>query len=463
MKKMANREKILNGNIRRILLVLSLPVILGNAIQTIYGVVDMYWVSKLAAGDLAVAAVNFVGPLIHTVMALGIGMNIAGVSMVSQFIGLGKEYEAKKVAGQLVTFSFLFSLVLAVAGLIFGKPLLIALGAEAEILEYGWAYLSIIFLGGPTMFVFFAFQSTKQGQGDTLTPMILAGSSVLLNIILDPIFMFVLDMGVAGAAWATVVSRALSTVAGLYLLFFTNNGLRLDFADLLIVPKLLLKTVKVGLPAGLGQSVTGLGFMIMNAFVLSFGEYTIAAFGIGNRINSMILMPAMGIGAALATVVGQNLGAGQTQRAVKAVKESILLSATILAVGGICMYFAAPSIVGIFSDNPVVLEQGIFYLRLITLSIPLMGIFQSFVGCFQGSGHTMMVMFYTSARLWALRIPLILLLKYLTALGEKSVWFAMVGSNFIICIIGLALFLHGRWKVPIVDEEEDYVGELEIA
>jgi len=461
--KNTNRDMILNGNIRKVLLTLALPVILANAIQTIYGVVDMFWVSKLADGDIAVAAVNFVGPMIHTSMAFGIGMNIAGTSIISQFIGLDKEREARKVAGQLISFSVLFSLFLALLGLGFGRQLLTALGAEGVILEHGWTYLSIIFLGGPTMFVFFAFQSIKQGQGDTFTPMLLAGSSVILNIVLDPLFMFTFDMGIAGAAWATVVSRALSTVAGLYLLFRTNNGLRVKLRDLRFIPKLLAKIVKIGLPSGIGQSFTGLGFMIMNVFVLSFGDYTIAAFGIGNRINSMILMPAMGIGSALAAVVGQNLGAGQVDRAVKAVRESVLLSVTIMGVGGIAMYFAAPSIIGIFSDHPVIMEQGVYYLQLITLSIPLMGVFQSFVGCFQGSGHTIMAMIINTGRLWALRVPLILILKYFTPLAEKSVWFAMVGSNFLICIVGLILFLAGRWKQPVVDDKEDYLGELEVA
>lgn len=461
--KTFNRDQILKGNIRKALLALALPVILANAIQTLYGIADMYWVSRLADGDAAIGAINFVGPVINTAMAFGIGMNIAGTSLISQFIGLGRRKEATKVAGQLVSFSLLFSLCLAVIGLLFGRQLLVLLGAEGAILQHGWTYLSIILAGGPTMFVFFAFQSIKQGQGDTLTPMILAGMSVLLNVVLDPLFMFTFGLGIAGAAWATVVARALCTLAGMYLLFYTNNGLRLDWKDLRFIRKLLAKIVKVGLPAGFGQSITGLGFMIMNAFVLSFGSHTIAAFGIGNQINSMILMPAMGFGSALAAVVGQNLGAGQTERAVKAVKESIRMSVAMMSVGGISMYFAAPSIVGIFTDHPVILDQGVYYLRLITLSIPLMGIFQSFVGCFQGAGHTVMAMFVTTGRLWALRIPLILILKYFTPLAEKSVWYAMVGSNFLICLVGFVFFAMGRWKQPIVDEKEDYLGELDIA
>ncbi|MDD4078666.1 MAG: MATE family efflux transporter [Eubacteriales bacterium] len=458
-----NREKILHGNMRSVLLSLALPVMAANAIQTIYGLADTFWVSKLADGDIAVAAVSYIGPMVGVAIALGIGMNIAGISMISQFVGLGRENEPRKVAGQLVSFSFFFSVVLGILGLLFGKQLLAATGAEGLILEYGWEYLQAVFLGGPAMFVFFAFQSIKQGQGDTLTPMLLAGASVILNIILDPVFMFTFDLGIAGAAWATVVTRALSTVVGMYLLFFTDNGLRLNLGDLRFNSKIMGKIVKIGLPSGFGQSIEGIGFMIMNSFVLSFGDYTVAAFGIGNRINNLIFMPAMGLGSALAAVVGQNLGANQIDRAVKAVKESIFLSVTIMATGAVAMFFAAPHIIKIFSQHPLVLEQGTYYLRLISMSIPLMGIFQAFVGCFQGSGHTLMAMLVTTGRLWALRLPMIILFKYFTPLAEKSVWFAMVGSNLLTCVFAFFLFLSGRWKQKVVDEKEDYIGDLELS
>lgn len=463
MQNLTNREKILNGNIRKVLLSLALPVITANAIQTIYQVVDTYWVSKLADGDVSVAAVNFVWPMVFVTMAFGIGMNIAGTSMISQFIGLGKEREATNVAGQLISFSFVFSVVLALVGLVFGKQLLALLGAEGLIYTYGWQYLSAIFWGMPTMFVFFAFQSIKHGQGDTMTPMILAGVSVVLNMVLDPVFMFTLDMGIAGAAWATVLSRALSAIAGIWLLFFRKNGLKLQFSDLPFNVKILRDIVKIGFPAGFGQSIEGFGFMILNVFVLSFGQNIVTAFAIGNSINSLILMPAMGIGAALATMVGQNLGAGQPERAAKVVWESIRLSTIILSIGGLVIFLISPRIIGIFTQDPIVLEHGIYYLRLITIAIPLMGIFQSFVGCFQGSGHTVMAMMMTSGRLWALRIPLILLFKYFTPLAEKSVWYAMVISNLIICIFGLVLFLQGRWKQRVVDEKKDYLNEAETA
>ncbi len=461
MIKNTNRDRILKGDIKKAIISLSLPIMLGNAIQTIYQVVDMFWVSRLADGDHAVAAINFVWPIIFVTIAFGIGINIAGTSIIAQFIGLNKEIEARKVAGQLISFSFLFSLALGILGVLFGRNLLAATGASGTLFDLSWEFLAIIFAGMPTMFVFFAFQSIKQGQGDTLIPMILAGGSVLLNIVLDPIFMFSLNMGIAGAAWATVFSRALSSVAGLYLLFFTNSGIRLRIQDLRFNLTVLQKIIRVGLPAAFGNSVEGFGFMVLNIFVLSFGSFTIAAFGIGNKINSLVLMPAMGIGAALAAIVGQNLGADQIERATLAVKEAIKLSVTLLAIGGAALFISAPWVVGIFSNEQVVLEQGVYYLRVISISLPLMGIFQSFVGTFQGSGHTVTAMLITTGRLWVLRIPLILLLQNVTTLGEKSVWYAMATSNLLICLIAFGLFSLGHWQEKIVSHEDDYTEELQ--
>ena len=167
-------------------------------------------------------------------------------------------------------------------------------------------------------------------------------------------------------------------------------------------------------------------------------------------INSLILMPAMGIGNALATIVGQNLGANNVARAKEAVRTSVIIATLVLVVGGSIIFMTAENIIGIFTDDAEVLSQGTYYLRLITASIPLMGFFQIFVGTFQGSGHTIMAMTIMMGRLWALRIPLILVFKTYTNLDTNSVWYAMILSNAIICIVGLGLYMTGRWQKQII-------------
>ncbi|MGO1368202.1 MAG: MATE family efflux transporter [Senegalia sp. (in: firmicutes)] len=215
----------------------------------------------------------------------------------------------------------------------------------------------------------------------------------------------------------------------------------------------LKKIIVVGVPSSIGQSTTSLGFAVLNIFVKSFGSATLTAFIIGNRINSLILMPAMGIGSALATVVGQNLGKDDVLRARKAVKTSAALATIFLIIGGTFVFILAPQIISLFTNSKDVIEQSVFYLRVISASLPLMGIFQVFNGTFQGSGHTIMAMLVMSSRLWVFRIPMIILFKNYTNLGEKSVWFAMILSNGFVCLIGFILYLSRKWETKIIKKE----------
>lgn len=442
------RNLILKGNMVKVILILSGPIMLNNLIQTIYNLTDTYFVSRL--GDVEVAAVGFVWPVIFFMMSLGIGVSIAGTALISQYTGSDNPKKAKDIAGQIISFAFVFSVLLGIIGFLITPYIIEFMGGEGKLLKHSTDFLRIILLGMPTMFVFFAFNSIKQGQGDTVTPMIFGASSVGLNIILDPIFIFTLDLGVKGAAIATVIARGIFALYAIYTLFKKTNGITLTIKDLRFNKELLKKIISVGLPSSIGHSSTALGFTVLNVFVKSFGIYTLTAFTVGNRINSLILMPAMGIGKALATVVGQNLGADDVNRAKKAVKASAILSTIFLVLGGSLVFLLSEGIIRRFTSNPNTINQATFYLKLISASLPLMGIFQVFIGVFQGSGHTIMAMGMMSARLWAFRIPLILIFKSFTNLQEKSVWFAMISSNALICIVGFILYMTGRWEKKII-------------
>ncbi|BEP28433.1 MATE family efflux transporter [Helicovermis profundi] len=438
------RDLILNGNINRMILILALPVMANNLIQTIYNLTDTYFVSKL--GTTQIASIQFIWPVIFFMISIGMGVSIAGTSLISQYIGANELENAKKVTGQVISFSFLISIFLGVVGFFLTSPLLKFMGAKGEFLLYSTSFLKIIFIGSPTMFAMFSYNAIRSGLGDTVKPMIIGLLSVILNIILDPVLIFYFHMGVKGAAIATVISRAIFGLYAILTLFNQNNDFYISYKHLLIDKSLLSKIIKIGIPSSIGQSTTAVGFMVLNIFIVSFGEATLTAFAIGNRINSLILMPAMGIGSALATIVGQNLGADNPKRAKKAVFSSTVITTAFLVLGGmILIYFASP-IVKLFSSDPSVISQGTYYLILVTLSIPLMGFFQILIGTFQGSGHTLSAMIMMMGRLWALRIPMIIIFKNYTNLGTNSVWYAMILSNLIICIVGYIIYKTGKWQ-----------------
>lgn len=447
------RELILHGNINRVIMVLALPVMANNLIQTVYNLTDTYFVSKL--GTTEIAAMQFVWPMIFFMISLGTGLSMAATTLISQYIGSDQKKKASKVAAQVISFSFVFSIVLGILGYIFAPMILRGIGISGEMFEHANSFIRIMFLGSPTMFLMFSYNAIKTGLGDTYSPMIIGGFSVLLNIILDPIFIFTFGLGIRGAAYATIISRGLFGIYAIYLLFSNKNDFTLNVADLKFDKEVLSKLIKIGLPSSLGQATASIGFMVLNVFIISFGEATLTAFAIGNRINGLILMPAMGIGSALAAIVGQNLGFGNIARTKEAVWSSVKLSTVFLVIAGLPLIYFANDVVRIFSNDPVVVEQATYYLILVTISIPLMGIFQIFIGTFQGSGHTILAMIMMMGRLWALRLPMILILKNYTKLGANSVWYSMILSNLLICIVGYMMYRSGAWETKIIKNKEN--------
>lgn len=458
MDFLQKRELILNGKMSKVIMVLSLPIMLNNFIHTIYNLTDTFFVSKIPGN--AVAGVQFVWPLIFLISSFGMGMAVATSSIIAQYIGAHQQEKARQTAGQSISFLFVLSLLLGIIGFVTAPTIIRWMGGTGELYKNAYAYLSIMFLGMPTTFLMNAYNAIKQGQGDTVSPLIIGTLSVLMNVILDPIFIFVLDMGVEGAALATVISTAVFALYGILTTFSKKQSLKLEFKDLFFDKDILGKIVSIGLPSSTGQATTAFGFTILNVFLVSFGEVTLTAFAVGNRISSLIMMPAMGIGSALATVVGQNLGADNIARAKLAVRSSVRLSTVFLVVGGLLMLPFSENIVAAFSNDPEVISSGTEYLNMIIYSIPLMGFFQILVGVFQGSGHTLSAMVLMMGRLWALRIPVVYALSKLDGFGPSSIWYAMIFSNLIICMVGFGIYMTGRWQHKIIKQKKSVIDEM---
>lgn len=445
-------ELILKGSITKAILMLSLPIMASNLMQTFYNLTDTFFVSKLGTSQMAAMQITF--PLIFLLISLGAGLSVGGLALISQYIGANDRRDARKVAGQLLSISIIGSLLVAIVGFFIAEPILKLMNAEGELLKHATVFLRIMFLGAPTTFITFAFNGIKQGEGDTLTPMIISSLSVVLNIILDPIFIFTFDMGIAGAATATILSRAIFNVVAIYILFSPkHNSLKLKRKDLYLDRHFSGQLFSVGMPAAFGQATTAIGFAVMNGFIISYGESIVTAFAIGNRISSLIFMPAMGIGGALSTIIGQNIGAGNIKRANSAFLKSVGLASGVMVIGASIMYFYTDQLIGVFTDDPYIIKEGSYYLKMILLTIPLFGFFNCITGLFQGSGHTLSAMAINMGRLWLLRIPMILLLDFFNMHEPKYIWYAMIFSNFMIVIVGIIMYLTGRWKVPVIKKK----------
>lgn len=455
MEKLERKELILKGNMYKAITVLSLPIMINNFIQTLYNLADGIWVSKL--GSVQFAATSFVWPVIFLFISLGIGVSIAGTSILSQLIGASEYDEANKYASQLMVVSLAFSICFALLGYTLSTYIIKLMGGSGDLAIYSDIYLKISFLGFPFVFLFFNFNSIMTAQGNTLAPTILSAISAILNVVLDPIFIFTLDMGVAGAAIATVLSQALLVFSGIYILKKYSLIIKPDFKGFKFDKKKLKKILEVGFPASIGQSGAALGFVVLNSFIASYGTATLAAFAMVNRITSLIMHPPMGIGAGLTSIVGQNIGANQFDRVQEAFKKSVIITLFLSFVGVVLLLLKDRELIEFFmrsKDDMEVIEQGVTYLRYITVTMPLMGLFSIFQGLFQGSGHTKYSMTMAIGRLWFIRIPMILIFKHFTNLGPVGIWISMSSSNFIICVYGYVIYKMNKWQERVINVEQ---------
>ena len=456
MNKNNKSELILNGSIYKVLFSLSIPIMINSLIQTLYNLVDGIWVSKISSVHFA--ATSFVWPINFLFIALGIGLSIAGTSLLSQLIGANKIKDAKEYANQLIVISFIISVIFSLIGYLISPFIIRAMGGTGDLANYGNIYLRISFLDIPFMFLFFNINSIMTSQGDTVTPTVLSGISAIMNVILDPIFIFTLNMGIAGAAWATLISRAFLTIVGFYMLFKGDNKIKPNFKGFKFNKDILKEIAIVGLPASIGQSGAALGFIALNGFIVSYGTATMAAFGMVNRVTSLIMQPSMGIGAALTAIVGQNMGAGKLDRVVEAFKKATKTTLIIGVIGAIFIFLFSKETVNFFiqsKDDPEVITQGITYMKYVAFSMPLMGMFSVLQGIFQGSGNTKYSMAMEISRLWFVRLPMILWFKYFTSFGSSGIWFSMSFSNLIVCIYGYWIYRRNGWRNRIITIENE--------
>lgn len=444
-------EQILRGNIYQILVTLSIPIIINSLIQTLYNLVDGIWVSKISSVHFAATA--FVWPVNFLFISLGMGLSIAGTSLLSQLIGSNNLAGAKEYSTQLMAITVVSSLAFTILGYLISPIVIGLMGATGDLAELGNIYLRITFLDLPFMFLFFNINSMMHAQGDTITPMILSGASAIINVILDPIFIFTFNWGIAGAAWATLVSRAILAVVGFMLLFSEKNKIRPEFKGFQFNRRILQEITTVGLPATIGQSGASLGFIVLNGFIGSYGTATIAAYAMVNRITSLVMQPAMGIGSALTTVVGQNMGANQLERVNESFRKALNLTIGIGVAGCLLLIFFDVPIINFFmqaKDDPAVIDLALTYLFYISLSMPLMGIFSVFQGLFQGTGNTKYSMNMEVGRLWFVRLPLILIFKHLSAWGSTGIWFSMSFSNLVVCLYGYWVYKGNAWQTKVL-------------
>jgi len=460
------------GHITGNLVKLSLPIMMSNFLQMFYNLTDAFWLGKLgenARGAVSVAGIAF--PLIFFLSSFGFGFVVAGTALISQYKGAGKEDKMKEVVGQFVLILTLFCGIFITFSLIFLDKILLLLQVPPEIFIMAREYISVILVGVVFMYIFISYQSFSHGLGDTVSPMKIQLISVSINLILDPLLIFGIGflprMETLGAAYATLFARIIAAILAVYFIKVKASHIVPKLQNLKPETTMLKRIMNISIPSSMGMSITSFGFLMLQGFVNSFGTVVISVFSIGNRLNGFFMMPAMGMSNALATVIGQNLGAGKIDRAVKSVKKAFILIMSIMTFGCTILFFFGSFLTKFFINDPEVIQTGIRMFRVTSVASFIFGIVFIFMGVFNGSGHTKPTMILNIVRLWGLRIPFVLMLsglalKYvgfdllkpflgymarpLAEYPYDALWWSMVISNSIIAVWAFFIYKKGNWK-----------------
>ncbi len=441
-----DRDLILSGSLMRSILYIAVPVVINSLLQTMYNLTDTYWLGQIGKEQLA--AINLVSPIQSIVVSFGSGLTVAGAVLIAQYIGAKRDDEAKGMANQIFACSMLFALVCAALCTVLTPMIVAWLGADGNTYHYSVTYLRIVILDMPFLFMVNIFQAVHQAQGDAVRPMLLNLLGIALNMVLDPLLMITFKMNVAGAALATVLAKAVPACIAFILLSNREQRVHLDKRRMRFEKDKLLTIARIGLPTALGSSTMQFGFLLMSKNVFAYGVEAMAAYGVGNKVNTLISLPSNGIGSAVSTIVGQNMGAGQVQRAEKGYRISMASAVIFLFVGGMILSRPEVStwIVSFFNDDPAVVTLAAQYLSILSFWCWTNGVQNATAGLFQGTGHTEVTMAMDATRLWGFRFATLYVCQSMLHLGVESVWYSVVVSNGLSAVVLFVLYLTGIWK-----------------
>ena len=431
------------------LLALAVPIILANAVQTSYQLINTFWVGRLGADAVAAVSVSF--PIIFLLVSLGGGLSIAGSILVAQYTGARDFEKVNHASGQTLLMVIVVSLLLSVIGYLAVPTLLRLMGVSDEVFNDAAAYMRISFVGIVFVFAFAMYQSIMRGVGEVKAPFYVVSASVVLNLILDPLLIFgwgpVPATGVAGAAYATLITQIVSAVVGMILLFRERYGLHLKARDLIPDWPLIKVVFRLGLPASVEQSMQALSMTATTMLVSTFGTLAIASYGIGFRVLTFVIIPAFGISMAVSTLVGQSIGAGDQKSAEKIAIASSWVSLLLLGAVGILFFIFASPIVRFFvPEDAALIEEAARVLRYMSIGFGTIGVQLALSGAYRGAGDTFITMLLSAIGVWIVQLPIAVFLSKYTALHVNGLWLSYPLSSVINLAVALWYFRSGRWK-----------------
>lgn len=436
------------GSVIGNLLLLSWPIIITDSLRMIGPTIDLIWVGRL--GVASIAGVGIGGTMVMLLTAAKNSLNVGARSLVARFVGSGDDEGANHIAQQAFVITALYAVLVAVAGIFFTEALLAPFKLEADVVREAVAYMRIMFLGQAVRAFLMLAESIMQASGDTMTPMKINIAAEFMHVFLGPFLIFgwwvFPRMGVQGAAMASLIGYGIGTSFGLWYLFTGRTRLRVSLRNFRFDPNIIWRIVKIGVPAAITGIERNVARLLLLRLISPFGTLAVAAHTTTEKVERFLHMPSAALGRAGGVLAGQNLGAGQPERAEKSGWLAAGTATAIMAA------FAAPillwprSVAHIFSSVPNLVKLTSVFLRIETTGYLSQGFYHGLQQTIMGAGDTVPPMFITLLMMWGIQVPLAFFLSNFTDLGVYGIPWALAISVVVGALAYAIYFKLGRWK-----------------
>ena len=437
-----------SGPLRRAVILLAIPMVLEMAMESLFAVVDIFFVSRL--GDEAMAGVALTESAITIIYTVAVGLSIGVTAMVARRIGEGDREGASRAAAQTIFLGVFLALVFGVAGVVYAADILRLMGADARVIAAGVPYMRVMLGGNVVILLLFLQNAAFRGAGDAAIAMRVLWIANGLNIVLDPLLIFGIgpfpELGLQGAAIATTIGRGTAVLVQFYTLFGLRGKLRVRRPHLRIQPAIMARLVRLSATGTLQTFIGTASWIGLIRVVSSFGAEALAGYVIAVRVILFAILPAWGLSNAAATMVGQGLGAGDPERAERAVWISCKLNFVFLGAVSLLFIAFAPAIVSIFGGTGEAREVGVMGLRIVSIGFVFYAYGMVLTAAFNGAGAVWTPTILNFFCFWLWEIPLAWTLAFPVGLGPNGVFIAMTVSFSTLAVVSAVLFKRGKWK-----------------
>ncbi len=437
-----------SDSIGKALLILSIPMVLEMIMESIFAVVDIFFVSRLGAN--AVATVGITESSMTIVYAFGMGLSTATTALVARRIGEKKAGKAGIVAFQAIIAGLCVSILIAIPGVIYAKEFLLLMGASEEMAEAGYMFPAIMFGGNAVIMLLFIINAIFRSSGDAAVSMRVLIMANLINIVLDPLLIFGIgpfpELGLKGAAVATTTGRGLAVCYQFYLLFYGNKRIRLELHHLRIKLKVMFQLFKLGAGGILQYIIATSSWIALYRIIAVLGSEVMAGYTISIRILIFVLLPSWGLSNAASTLVGQNLGAKQPERAERTVWITAFANMILLGSVGMVLIIFPETFIRLFINDPGVIINGSISLRIVSFGFVSYALGMVMTQAFNGSGDTSTPTWMNLFCFWMFEIPLAYFLAIVLDMKIQGISISIVAAETALTITAWYFFRKGKWK-----------------